>query len=79
MRVLPLQNIVLLRLLPQPPVSKLIIVLEDMRLAKRAEVVRVGPEVYDLAAGQTVLFNSATGMGIGDEILVRETAVLGTL
>jgi co-chaperonin GroES (HSP10) len=78
-KVIPLQNLVLLRLLPQPPVSKLIVVLSDTRIAKRAEVVAVGPEVLDLTVGNTVLFNSAAGMAIGDEVLVRESAVLGTL
>jgi co-chaperonin GroES (HSP10) len=78
-KIIPLQNMVLLRLLEQPPVSKLIIVLDDTRIAKRAKVERIGPEVYDLSEGQIVLFNSAAGMVVGDEILVRESAVLGTL
>jgi co-chaperonin GroES (HSP10) len=76
---MPLQNMVLLRLIEQPPQSKLIICIEDNRVPKRAIVVRVGPEVCDLAEGQLVLFNSAAGMLVGDEVLVRESAVLGTL
>jgi hypothetical protein len=77
--ILPLRNLVLVRLRPSPARSSLLHVIMSERVARQADVVAVGPEVRDLVVGQIVVVNSVAGTAVGDSMLLAESAILGTL
>lgn len=79
MTIIPLRNLLLVRLKPEETQKGSLIVIRDPRLARPAEVLAVGPEVRDVKVGDTAVVNSISATLIGDALLVPETAVLGTL
>ena len=79
MTLLPLQNYVLVELLPEAPRSALLVVISSPARAQRAKVVAVGPEVKDVKAGAEVLVSRLAGQEVGDKVLLREESVLATL
>lgn len=46
---------------------------------RTARVIACGPEVRDVRPEQRVVVNSLAGTTVGDECLVPESAILGTL
>ena len=83
MKITPLRDMLVLRLLPEPErASPLVRVALLERASAHAEVVAVGPEARDARVGQHVIVSRHQGMRVdlGEPlVLVRESAVLGTL
>lgn len=79
MTLQPLQDYVLVTLLPEPPRSTLLHVIALPSRAQPAEVVAVGPEVRDVKAGERVLVSRLAGQEVGDKVLLREESVLAWL
>ena len=78
MNVLPLRNMVLVRPADLVSGSKLHVIAPE-RLICPFCVVACGPEVRDVEVGQTVFANRLTATAIGDQFLLPDTAILGTL
>ncbi len=76
MTIIPIRNLLLVKLRPESETGTLIVVRSE-RPAKQAEVIAVGPEVRDVKVGDVAIVNSLTGTVVGDHLLVPETAVLG--
>jgi hypothetical protein len=70
---------VLVRLRVTSSPSSRLVVIAPERVARQADVLAVGSEVRDLKTGDVVIINSAAGSHVGDDLLVPEAAVLGTL
>ena len=84
MQLEPFQNYVVLRLFPvaRPKAGLVQGVALEERPAVEAEVVAIGPEVYDLSVGDRVLCSRLQGFTVElDEpfLLMRESAVLALL
>lgn len=78
MKVIPLRNMVLLRLQNRTVSAHGLTVIQAERAVCRFAVVACGPEVRDVQRGQTVLANRLAGTSIGDELLLPESAILAT-
>lgn len=79
MKISPLRNMVLLAPTDGHQASTILTVVSPDRAICRFRVVACGPEVRDVSEGQTVLANRLAGTVIGDQFLIPETAILGTL
>ena len=79
MRLQPLQDYILVRLLPEPARSTVLVVLSSPSRAQPAEVVAVGPEVRDVKPGEKVLVSKLAGQEVGDRVILREESVLAWL
>ena len=79
MPIIPLRNMVLLRLTNGHASSSKLHVIQEPQVMCVFAVVACGPEVLDIQAGQTVLANRLAGTAIGGELLLPDTAILGTL
>lgn len=84
MRLEPLRNQIVVRLLPEPKqASGLVVPVHLMeRPSAHAEVVSAGPEAWDVRAGDRVIVSRLQGLKIdlGEELLLLpESAVLAHL
>lgn len=83
MKIEPLRDYLVLRLLPEPPRHGLIAAVKlNDRPSAHAEIVEVGPEVRDCIIGGRVIVSRLQGFQIdlGEPlVLVRESAVLAHL
>ena len=83
MKLRPLRDFLVVRLLPEPkPAGLIVAVALSQKPSVHAEVLAVGSEVRDIQVGQKVIVSRLQGTLIElDEpvILMRESAVLGTL
>ena len=79
MTILPLRNMVLVRPRSEKSASDRLIVIQETKPAKPCDVLAVGPEVQDVQVGQVAIVNTITGTVIGDNLLVPETSILGTV
>ena len=80
MKILPLRNMVLVRF--QDEDSTLpsgLVHIRDPRSVRMACILACGPDVHDLQPDMVVLVNSVAGSVIGEQLLVPDSAVLGTL
>jgi len=75
----PLGPYVVVELLPDAPVSDLLLVPLDHGLTQRARVLAVGPKVPDLTVGDTVLCRPMQGTEIGPNLLLPAGAILATV
>lgn len=75
----PLLNNLLLKIEPEPEVSKIIAVQKTTEgLARFGRITAVGPEVRDVKTGQRVLASITAGMELGQGVvMIQESAVLG--
>lgn len=79
MRIIPLHNMVLVRLHNgTKPTSQLVVIAPEQAIC-RFTVLAVGPEVRDVSEGQIVLANRLAGTAIGSELLIPESSILGVL
>lgn len=78
MTIIPIRNLLLVKIRPEAQSGSLI-VLRETRPARPVDVVAVGPEVRDVKVGDVAVVNTIAGTVVGDQLLVPETAVLGTL
>lgn len=81
MRLIPLRNLVLVRFEQERPDSELITVIRDPKQIRPARVLATGPECRDVKVGMVALVNSIAGTSIGDseQLLIPESAIVGTL
>lgn len=79
MKITPLRNQVLLRLQNGTAPPHGLAVIQAERAVCRFRVMACGPDVRDVQEGQIVLANRLAGTSIGDELLLPESAILGTL
>mgnify|MGYP001588334438 CR=1 FL=1 len=81
MRLDPLHNNLIVRLLPDAAAPKGVIqvVRLEQQPSQRAEVLAVGPEVRDVSVGQRVLVSRLQGIVFGDDVVLPESAVLAFL
>lgn len=79
MKISPLRNMVLLAPTDGHQASTILTVVSPERAICRFRVVACGPEVRDVAEGQTVLANRLAGTVIGAEILLPESSILGVI
>lgn len=79
MTILPLRNMVLVRLHNGTQSSSPLVVIAPERAICRFRVVACGPEVRDVKPEQIVLANRLAGTAIGNDFLIPESAILGTL
>ncbi len=75
-RLEPLGARVLVRLLPLPTQTGLILRVTRNESAREAKVLAVGPDVRDAKEGQTVLINPLAGAQVGEEIILSESSIL---
>lgn len=78
MKILPLRNLVLVRFEQEREDSPLTVI-RDPKAIRPAKVLATGPEVRELRVGMVALVNSVAGTTIGEQVLVPESAVIGTL
>lgn len=78
MKILPLRNMVLVRFEQEREDSPLYVV-RDPKMVRPARVLAVGPECRDMQVGMVALVNSVAGTAIGEDLLVPESAIVGTL
>lgn len=79
MKIIPLRNMVLVRLQNGAKSSPHLVVIAPERAICRFIVIAVGPEVRDVKPEQVILANRLAGTAIGSEFLISESAILGTL
>ncbi len=83
MKLRPLRDWLVVRLLPEPKPQGLIQTVElHARPSVHAEIVAVGPETREARVGQRVVVSRLQGITVdlGEPlVLMRETAVLATL
>ncbi len=75
----PLGPYVTIALLPDDPVSDLIVAPGPQGLTRKAVILAVGPSVPDLTPGDTVLCRPIQGHEVGDQILLPANAILATI
>jgi len=78
MRISPLRNMVLVRLVPEPAPSGLQVV-RDAKAVRAATILACGPEVRDLQIDQVALVNIVTATQVDGCYLVPAPSILGTL
>lgn len=78
MKIVPLRNLVLVRFEQEVDDSPLVVI-RDPKQIRPARVLATGPEVRDMKVGMVALVNSIAGTLIGEELLVPESAIIGTL
>ena len=76
--IIPLRDMVLVELQPEP-IQSVLQVLREPRAVRAARVVAVGPEVRDLTVDMMALVNQVSATAINGYWLVPERSVLGTL
>lgn len=79
MKIIPLRNIVLVRLQNGTKLASPLVVIASERAICRFHVIACGPEVRDVKPEQIVLANRLAGTAIGSEFLIPESAILGIL
>jgi len=84
MHIEPLRDYLVLRLLPEPkkPSGLVTPVALQQRPSAHAEILAIGPEVWDCAIGQKVVVSRLQGYSVDlgtPVLLVREAAVLAHL
>lgn len=78
MKILPLRNQVLCKLLELAPTNGSIVRVRDTQAIREAEVLAVGPECRDVQVGQVVIVNRLVLTQIGEQYLTAEPHILGT-
>lgn len=78
MKILPLRNQVLCKLLALAPGNGHIVRVRDTQAIREAEVLAVGPECRDVQVGQVVIVNRLVLTQIGEQYLTAEPHILGT-
>ena len=79
-KIVPLRNMVLVRLDDEhTDTASGLAVVRDPRVVRPAVILAVGPEVRDVREGQRVMVNTVVATVIGDELLIPEYAILGTI
>lgn len=79
MKIQPLRNMVLVCPTNGKSPRSTLHVIAPERVVCPFRVVAIGPEVRDIQVGQTVLANRLAGTQIGSELLIPESALVGTL
>lgn len=79
MKIIPLRNMVLVRPQNGTTSTSSLVVIKPEQTICRFLVIACGPDVRDVKPEQIVLANRLTGMSIGSELLLPESAILGTL
>lgn len=79
MRLTPLRDFVVLRLLPPHQNGGKLVVIATEKAVREGEVISVGPEVRDVSVGQRILVNRLAASQVGEFHLVSEKNILGTL
>ena len=77
-RIMPLRNMVLVRLEPEAPLSGLQVIRPE-RVVRPAKILACGPEVRDLAPDMVALVNIVTATQVDGCYLVPAPSILGTL
>ena len=77
MKILPLRNQVLCKLLELAPGNGKIVRVRDTQAIREAEVLAVGPECRDVQVGQVVIVNRLVLTQIGEQYLTAESHILG--
>ena len=75
----PLGPHVVVELLPDDPVSDLIVAPSPQGLTSKARILAIGPKVPDLTVGDTVLCRPMQGTEVGPHLLLPASAILATL
>ena len=78
LKITPLRNMVLVRLEPAQSNGQ-IQVIQAPQAVQQAHIVACGPEVTDLEVGIMALVNTAAATQLNGQLLVPQSAVLGTL
>lgn len=79
-RIVPLRNMVLVRFQDEEiETASGLQLVRDPRQIRPAVVLAVGPEVKDLRVDMVALVNQVAGTQIGENVLVPESAIVGTL
>ena len=78
MKILPLRNQVVCKLLELAPSNGHIVRVRDTQAIREAEVLAVGPECRDVQVGQVVIVNRLVLTQIGEQYLTAESHILGT-
>jgi hypothetical protein len=78
MTILPLRDMVLVRLQPEAPPAGLPVV-REARLVRPATILACGPEVRDLQPAMVALVNTIVATEVDHCLLVPQSAILGTL
>ena len=80
MQVIPLHNMVLVRFQDEEMETESgLAVVRDPRKIRPARVLACGPEVKDIKPEMVALVNHVAGTVVGENLLVPESAILGTL
>ena len=77
--IIPLRNMVLVRFQDEGLQEGELVVIRDPKLVRPARVLAVGPEVRDIKPDMVALVNRVAGTSIGEQVLVPESAIVGTL
>lgn len=77
-KLTPLRNIVVLKLLPPSSNGKLLVI-RDAGAVREFTVEQVGPECRDVTVGSRVLVNSLVCSQVGEWYLCSEPHVLGAV
>ena len=78
--VIPLRNLVLVRFQDEDNTTESgLEVIRDPKAIRPARVLACGPEVRDLKPDMVALVNQVAGTQIGENVLVPESAIIGTL
>lgn len=75
----PLRDLVLVRLRPLPEKTGSIIRVQRNEIARKADVLAVGPEVRDVKVGWGVVVNPLAGQEVGEGLLLPESSVMAYL
>ena len=78
MKILPLRNLVLVRFEQEEDESPLVVI-RAAKAIRPAKVLAIGPEVREIRVGMVALVNSVAGTLIGEQLLIPESAIVGTL
>ena len=74
--LIPLGDLVVVELLPEPPRSSLLVVITSPSRSQLAKIVAIGPEVRDVQVGERVLVSRLAGQDVGDKVILQERSVL---
>ena len=78
--VIPLRNLVLVRFQDEDNTTESgLEVIRDPKAIRPARVLACGPEVRDIKPDMVALVNQVAGTRIGENVLVPESAIIGTL
>lgn len=80
MKCIPLRNLVLVRFQDEDNTTESgLEVIRDPKAIRPARVLAVGPEVRDLKPDMVALVNQVAGTVVGENLLIPESAIVGTI